>query len=144
MEKSRIPLNVEPELREMFTERLEAFNADMSLTAALRSAMYHMVFMNNDELRRFIDYGRLCAGIQPTYRKAFTKAQEEGIVPEGLQLANPEVNNVNTVLTQYNTAEINKEQAKERLEKIQHRIEWSLPALLADKERLEKLLQSDE
>ena len=105
MEKSRIPLNVDQDLREIFEERINALNEKMSLTFALTSAMYSMIYMTNAELYQFIIGGGINEAATPAYKKLFKQAKEEGIIPENIVMGNPQVQNLYTALVEHYVGE---------------------------------------
>ncbi|MDR1626279.1 MAG: hypothetical protein LBT33_07030, partial [Spirochaetia bacterium] len=76
-EKARIVLDIEPELKEIFLERLQALKKSLKLTGVLKLAMYRLLLMDNRQLEQFLSAGVVDGGTFESYLRAVVKLKQE-------------------------------------------------------------------
>lgn len=117
MKRVRIPLDLEEDLRDYFKARLDYLGDNQKVTKVLRYAMYKMISMENEELKKFLsdgeDYETLYMNIKPM----LTKAKEEGHLSQEYRIGNPKDQKLFGIFMAYNNRFINEEQMEEEVRK---------------------------
>lgn len=127
MSKDRVVLDLEEGLKEDFRKRLELLDSRMKMTAVLRSVMYVLIDMTNDELRSFVNQGTIKAASQSEYLRIIDRAREQGLLPESFQAINPAIRECKRLLIDWEQNKINSEEVTAELERVISEGFWKTP-----------------
>ena len=121
-EKERIVLDLENSLKTLFQERLTNLDQRLKMTAVLRCAIFNMLYMENEELNRFIEGGLVNGAAWDSYIKMALEAKENGLLSEQYSVAGPKTKKVQTILSQYTDDKTTEKEVKVELERIEEQI----------------------
>lgn len=88
-DKTRIPFELDSQLKTAFLNRLNLLENEYSVSEALRLAMYHMLLMDNDRLESFLDYAKSLEGVHTIFRQNLDRYKKAGVIDEDYELGDP-------------------------------------------------------
>jgi hypothetical protein len=120
-EKSRIVLDMEPELKEIFLERLQALKRGAKLTGVLKLAMYRLLLMDNQELEQFLTAGVVDGATFESYLRAAVRLKQEKLWPSGLNIGNSQMLWIRKRFAGYEKKELSRAEFRRELEQAKER-----------------------
>jgi len=114
-DKARIVLDIEPELKEVFQERLRNCNKRWKMTAFLRNTMFHIIMMNNKDLENFAGLCQLDGMEYDSYMRLVAHAIRKGLWPSGFEISNSEMKNLKNDLALWETGTIDDDEIYKRI-----------------------------
>jgi hypothetical protein len=120
-EKSRIVLDIDPELKEIFLQRLQALKKGAKLTGVLKLAIYRLLLLDNQQLEQFLAAGVVDGATFESYLRAVVKLRQEKLWPSGLNVGNSQMSWIRTRFAGYEKKELSRAQFRRELEQAKER-----------------------